>query len=75
MGPDEAVTVMQGLEALSRIVDLLSAVTLSVFERTGTPKDYGAKTTKSLVQDKLKLRGREAHRRTELAKNLGNRVD
>lgn len=75
MGPDEAVTVMQGLEALSRIVDLLSAVTLSVFERTGTPKDYGAKTTKSLVQDKLKLSGREAHRRTELAKNLGNRVD
>ncbi|MGN6034816.1 DUF222 domain-containing protein [Brevibacterium casei] len=75
MGPDEAVTVMQGLEALNRIVDLLSAVTLSVFERTGTPKDYGAKTTKSLVQDKLKLSGREAHRRTELAKNLGNRVD
>ncbi|GAA0035929.1 HNH endonuclease signature motif containing protein [Brevibacterium metallidurans] len=75
MGPDEAVTVMQGLEALSRIVDLLSAVTLSVFERTGTPKDYGAKTTKALVQDKLKLSGTEAHRRTELAKNLGNRVD
>lgn len=75
MGPDDAVTVMQGLEALSRIVDLLSAVTLSVFERTGTPKDYGAKTTKALVQDKLKLSGSEAHRRTELAKNLGNRVD
>ncbi|WP_344771673.1 DUF222 domain-containing protein [Brevibacterium ammoniilyticum] len=75
MGPDEAVTVMQGLEALSRIVDLLSAVTLSVFERTGTPKDYGAKSTKALVQDKLKLSGSEAHRRTELAKNLGNRVD
>lgn len=75
MGPDEAITVMRGVEALSRLVDSLHAVTLSVFERVGTPKDYGAKSTKALVQDKLQLSSTEAHRRTELAKNLGNRVD
>lgn len=75
LGPDDAVLVMEGIEALSRSVDSLQAVTLSVFERVGTPKDYGAKSTKSLVQNRLNLSAAEAHRRTELAKNLGNRVD
>lgn len=75
MGPDSAMTVVNGIETATRILEAMSAVALSVYERCGTPTDYGAKTTKGLVQNRLNLTGREAQRRTELAKNLGNRVD
>lgn len=74
MGPEEAVLVIDGVETASRVLEGLSAVALSVFERCGTPTDFGAKTTKALVQNRLQLTGAEAARRTELAKNLGNRV-
>ncbi|WP_319020610.1 DUF222 domain-containing protein, partial [Brevibacterium aurantiacum] len=40
----------------------------------GTPTDYGAKTTKALIQDRLNITSREANRRTDMAKNLGGRV-
>ncbi|RBP63917.1 uncharacterized protein DUF222 [Brevibacterium sanguinis] len=74
MGPDEAVLVIDGIETATRVLEGLSAVALSVFERCGTPADLGAKSTKDLVRDRLQLTGAEAARRTELAKNLGNRV-
>lgn len=75
LGPDDAMTVINGIETASRVLEAMSTVALSIYERCGTPTDYGAKTTKSLVQDRLHLTGREASRRTEMAKNLGNRVD
>lgn len=74
LGPDHAMTVVNGIETATRILEAMSAVALSVYERCGTPTDYGAKTTKALVQDRLNLTGYEANRRAELAKNLGGRV-
>lgn len=74
MGPDDAVTVIDGLETLDRLTESLSVVTLSVFERVGTPRDYGAKTTKALVQNRLNISAQEAHRRTQLAEHLGKRT-
>ena len=75
MGPDDAVTVMDGLETVNRLVESLSVVTLSVFERVGTPRDYGAKSTKALIQNRLNISEREAGRRSDLSKNLGNQVN
>lgn len=75
MGPDDAITVMDGLETVNRLVESLSVVTLSVFERVGTPRDYGAKSTKALVQNRLNLSEREAYRRSHLAEQLGNQVN
>ena len=74
MGPDDAVTLLDGLETLNRLNESLSIVTLSVFERVGTPRDYGAKTTKALVQHRLNVSGQEAYRRTQLAECLGKRT-
>lgn len=74
MGPDDAVTVIDGLETLDRVTESLSVVALSVFERVGTPRDYGAKTTKALVQNRLNISAQEAHRRTQLAEHLGKRT-
>ncbi|WP_231939606.1 HNH endonuclease signature motif containing protein [Brevibacterium siliguriense] len=74
MGPDDAVTLLDGLEALNRLHESLSIVTLSVFDRVGTPRDYGAKTTKALVQHRLNVSGQEACRRTQLAECLGRRT-
>lgn len=74
MGPDDAVTLLDGLETLNRLTESLSVVTLSVFERVGTPRDYGAKTTKALVQHRLNLSAQEAYRRTQLAECLGKRT-
>lgn len=73
LGPEQAMTVVNGIETATRILEAMSAVALSVYDRCGTPADYGAKTTKSLVQNRLNLTGYEANRRTELAKNLGSR--
>ncbi|WP_434965234.1 DUF222 domain-containing protein, partial [Brevibacterium casei] len=75
MGPDEALLLIDGTEALSRITEALSTLALSVYERVGTPTDTGAKDTKSLIRDRLNLTPTEANRRAELAKNLGGRVD
>lgn len=75
MGPDDAITVLDGLETVNRLVESLSVVTLSVFERVGTPRDYGAKSTKALVQNRLNLSEKEAYRRSELAEKLGNQVN
>lgn len=74
LGPDQAMTVVNGIETATRILEAMSAVALSVYDRCGTPSDYGAKTTKALVQNRLNLTGYEANRRTELAKNLGSRA-
>lgn len=74
MGSDDAVAVMDGLETLGRLQESLSVVTLSVFERVGTPRDFGAKSTRALVQNRLNLTSQEARRRTELAENLGKQV-
>ncbi|WP_228281411.1 DUF222 domain-containing protein [Brevibacterium pigmentatum] len=74
MGPDDAVTLLDGLETLNRLNESLSIVTLSVFDRVGTPRDYGAKTTKALVQHRLNVSGQEAYRRTQLAEFLGKRT-
>lgn len=67
-------TVVNGIETVTRILEAMSAVALSVCDHCATPTDYGAKTTKALVQNRLNLSGYEANRRTELAKNLGPRV-
>ena len=75
MGPDEALLLVDGAEALSRVSEALSILALSVYDRVGTPADTGAKDTKSLIQDRLNLTRTEAHRRAEMAKNLGGRVD
>lgn len=75
MGPDDAIKLIDGLEALGRINEALSILALAVCERVGTPTDFGAKTTKSLIQNRLNLTSREANRRTDMAKNLGGRVD
>ncbi|SMX92429.1 MULTISPECIES: HNH endonuclease signature motif containing protein [Brevibacterium] len=75
MGPEDAITVLDGLETVNRLVESLSVVTLSVFERVGTPRDYGAKSTKALVQNRLNLSEREAYRRSDLAEHLGNQVN
>ncbi len=75
MGPSEALLLVDGAEALSRISEALSTLALSVYERVGTPTETGAKNTKALIQNRLNLTPSEAHRRTELAKNLGGRVD
>ncbi|WP_193071215.1 HNH endonuclease signature motif containing protein [Brevibacterium sp. FME37] len=75
MSPDDAITVVDGLETVNRLVESLSVVTLSVFERVGSPRDYGAKTTKALVQNRLNLSEREAYRRSVLAEKLGDRVN
>ncbi|MGO2863303.1 MAG: DUF222 domain-containing protein [Brevibacterium sp.] len=74
MGPDDAIRLIDGLEALGRVNEALSTLALSVCERVGTPTDYGAKTTKALIQDRLNITSREANRRTDMAKNLGGRV-
>ena len=74
MGPDDAVTLLDGLETLNRLTESLSIVTLSVFDRVGTPRDYGAKTTKALVQHRLNVSGQEAYRRAQLAECLGKRT-
>ncbi|WP_344251189.1 DUF222 domain-containing protein, partial [Brevibacterium sanguinis] len=75
MGPDEALLLVDGAEALSRVSEALSILALSVYDRVGTPAETGAKDTKSLIQDRLNLTRTEAHRRAEMAKNLGGRVD
>ncbi|WP_252199877.1 HNH endonuclease signature motif containing protein [Brevibacterium sp. RIT 803] len=74
MGPDDAITLIDGLEALGRVNEALSTLALAVCERVGTPSDYGAKTTKALIQDRLNITAREANRRTDMAKSLGGRV-
>ncbi|GAA1859786.1 HNH endonuclease signature motif containing protein [Brevibacterium marinum] len=74
MGPEDAIKLIDGLEALGRVNEALSTLALAVCERVGTPTDYGAKTTKALIQDRLNLSSREANRRTDMAKNLGGRV-
>lgn len=74
MGPDDAITLIDGLEALGRVNEALSTLALAVCERVGTPTDYGAKTTKALIQDRLNITSREANRRTDMAKDLGGRV-
>ena len=74
MGPDDAVAVMEGIEAINRLVESLSIVTLSVFQRSGTPRDYGAKSTRELVENRLSISGREAARRVDLAEDLGKQV-
>lgn len=74
MGPDEAVTMLDGIETLNRLTEALSVVTLSVFERVGTPRDYGAKSTRDLVKNRLGVSAREASRRVDLAEQLGRRV-
>ncbi|SDS46173.1 protein of unknown function [Brevibacterium sandarakinum] len=74
MGPDDAITLIDGLEALGRVNEALSTLALAVCERVGTPTDYGAKTTKALIQDRLNITSREANRRTDMAKSLGGRV-
>lgn len=74
MGPDEALQVIDGAEALRRLSESLSTLALAVYERVGTPKDSGAKSTKALIQERLNLSGREANRRAKLAENLGGRV-
>ncbi|WP_309131534.1 DUF222 domain-containing protein [Brevibacterium sp.] len=75
MGPDQAVTMLDGVEALERLVESLSVVGVSVFERSGTPRDYGAKDARALIEDRLHVSGYEASRRANLAKSLGNRVE
>lgn len=75
MSPDDAITVVDGLETVNRLVESLSVVTLSVFERVGSPRDYGAKSTKALVQNRLNLSEREAYRRSDMAEKLGDRVN
>ncbi|WP_169251091.1 DUF222 domain-containing protein [Brevibacterium sp. 'Marine'] len=74
MGPGEALQVIDGAEALRRLSESLSTLALAVYERVGTPKDSGAKSTKALIQERLNLSGREANRRAKLAENLGGRV-
>ncbi|MGO2986185.1 MAG: DUF222 domain-containing protein, partial [Brevibacterium aurantiacum] len=74
MGPNEALQVIDGAEALRRLSESLSTLALAVYERVGTPKDSGAKSTKTLIQERLNLSGREANRRARLAENLGGRV-
>lgn len=74
MGPNEALQVIDGAEALRRLSESLSTLALAVYERVGTPKDSGAKSTKALIQERLNLSGREANRRARLAENLGGRV-
>ncbi len=74
MGPDEAVTMLDGIETLNRLTEALSVVTLSVFERVGTPRDYGAKSTRDLVKNRLGVNHAEASRRVDLAEQLGRRV-
>ncbi|WP_166969294.1 HNH endonuclease signature motif containing protein [Brevibacterium atlanticum] len=74
MGPNEALHVIDGAEALRRLSDSLSTLALSVYERVGTPTDSGAKTPKDLIQSRLNLTGREANRRARLAESLGGRV-
>ena len=75
MGPDQAIMLADGVEAITRINDALSTLALSVCERVGTPSDFGAKSTKSLIENRFNLTGAEANRRTDMAKNLGGRVD
>ncbi|TSI10881.1 DUF222 domain-containing protein, partial [Brevibacterium aurantiacum] len=70
----DAITLIDGLEALGRVNEALSTLALAVCERVGTPSDYGAKTTKALIQDRLNITSREANRRTDMAKSLGGRV-
>ena len=74
MGPGEALQVIDGAEALRRLSESLSTLALAVYERVGTPKDSGAKSTKALIQERLNLSGREANRRAKLAEKLGGRV-
>ncbi len=74
MGPGEALQVIDGAEALRRLSESLSTLAVAVYERVGTPKDSGAKSTKALIQERLNLSGREANRRAKLAENLGGRV-
>ncbi|MGO3071683.1 MAG: DUF222 domain-containing protein [Brevibacterium linens] len=75
MGPEQAIMLADGVEAITRINDALSTLALSVCERVGTPSDFGAKSTKSLIENRFNLTGAEANRRTDMAKNLGGRVD
>ncbi|UVI35526.1 HNH endonuclease signature motif containing protein [Brevibacterium spongiae] len=74
MGPDDAVVMLDGLETLGRLTESLFVVTLSVFERVGTPRDYGAKSTRMLIQHRLNVSAQEASRRTQLAEHLGKRT-
>lgn len=74
MGPDEAIAMLDGIETINRLAEALSVVTLSVFQRVGAPRDYGAKSTKDLVRDRCGVSSREASRRVDLADNLGKRV-
>src|SRR5699024_8152035 len=74
MGPDDAAPVSDGLETLDRLTESLSVVTLSVSERVVPPRDYRAKRTKRLVQNRLNSSAEEAPRRTQLAERLGERT-
>ncbi|MFC9443690.1 MULTISPECIES: DUF222 domain-containing protein [unclassified Brevibacterium] len=74
MGPDEAIAMLDGIETINRLAEALSVVTLSVFQRVGAPRDYGAKSTRDLVRDRCGVSSREASRRLDLADNLGKRV-
>ncbi|WP_309131349.1 DUF222 domain-containing protein [Brevibacterium sp.] len=75
MGPEQAVVMLDGVEALSRLVESLSVVGVSVFDRSGTPRDYGVKDARALIEDRLHVSGYEASRRANLAKSLGKRVE
>lgn len=75
MGSEEAVLAVTGIESLNRVIESLSVAALSVFERIGTPTDFGAKSTKALIEDRLQISEREARRRVSLAQDLGGRVD
>ena len=46
----EATQMLDGIETINRLAEALSVVTLSVFQRVGAPRDYGAKSTRDLVR-------------------------
>ena len=49
-GPDQAIMLADGVEAIT-LQHFMSTLALSVCERVGTPSDYGAKSTKSLIEN------------------------
>lgn len=71
---EDTMSALSALEAMNRVTESIQATLLSRFHREGVPEKYGARSTRALLQERLKLSTREANRRDALARNVGERV-
>lgn len=65
---------LRGIEDLRRRLDGLSAELTAQFSRESDTAAYGARSTRSLLREKLRISGGEAQRRLRLSEAVGSRT-